>query len=255
MFLLKKIVSALLNPLPVCLLLLLVGVVLLWRGKRPKWGRRFTTAGFAVLLLLSFELIPGVAMRALENDHPVYTPAQHPDVAVRWVVVLAGGVRDEPGLPPNEQLTASSLARLVEGIRILQFYPDAHLLLTGKGYFSDIPEAIAMRGAAGIMGVDSARVHLEMQSVDTADQAVNVRRIVGDDPFVLVTSAMHLRRALALFRKQGMDPLPAPARYRVRFEPSFEFSSFFPGAGNLSNIQTAWHEYLGLLWGRLTGQL
>ncbi len=255
MFLLKKIVSALLNPLPVCLLLLFVGVVLLWRGKKPKWGRRFTTAGFVALLLLSFEVIPGQAVRALENDYPVFAPAQHPDVAVQWVVVLAGGIRNEPALPPNEQLTASSLVRLVEGLRILQSYPEARLLLVGKGYFSDIPEAVAMQGVAAFLGVDSARVQLETQSIDTADQAEKVHAIVGQDPFVLVTSALHQRRAMALFEKQGMHPLPAPARYRVRFEGTVGFGSFFPSAGHLGNLQAAWHEYLGLLWGRLNGQL
>ena len=255
MFLLKKIVSALINPLPVCLLLLLVGVVLLWRGKKPRWGRGFTTAGFVMLLLLSFGVIPGQAVRALENDYPVFAPAHHPGVDVHWVVVLSGGIRDEPALPPNEQLTASSLVRLVEAVRILQFYPEARLLLTGKGYFSDIPEAVVMQGAARFLGVDPERIHLETQSIDTADQAVKVRAFVGQDPFVLVTSALHQRRAMAMFEKQGMRPLPAPARYRVRFEGRVGFGTFFPNSGHLSNLQAAWHEYLGLVWGRLRGQL
>ena len=255
MFLLKKIISALINPLPVCLFLLFVGVVLLWRRKKPKWARRFITAGFMALLLLSFEVIPGQAVRALENDYPIFSPAHHPDVAVQWVVVLAGGIRNEPALPPNEQLTASSLVRLVEAVRILRFYPEARLLLTGKGYFSDIPEAVAMQGAAAFLGVDPERIQIEAESIDTADQAVKVHAIVGRDPFVLVTSAMHQRRAMGMFEQQGMRPLPAPARYRVRFEGTVGFSTFFPRSGHISNLQAAWHEYLGLLWGRLNGQL
>jgi uncharacterized SAM-binding protein YcdF (DUF218 family) len=254
MFLLKKIVSMMLNPLPVCLLLLFVGVVLLWRGKQPKWGRRFITAGFSALLLLSLAFIPQGAVRALEDDYAVFSPTQHPGVAVRWVVVLGGGVRDEPGLPPNEQLTASSLVRLVEGVRVLQFYPDARLLLAGGGYLNDIPEAVAMQGVTAFLGVDSARVRLEQASNDTADQAANVRRMVGDDAFVLVTSAMHLRRAMALFNKQGMRPLPAPAHHVVRPHGRLDYRAFFPSAANMGALQAAWHEYLGLLWGRLTGQ-
>ena len=84
---------------------------------------------------------------------------------------------------------------------------------------------------------------------------MKVQAIVGQDPFVLVTSAMHQRRAMAMFEKQGMRPLPAPARYRVRFEGTVSFSTFFPSSGHISNLQAAWHEYLGLLWGRLNGQL
>jgi len=255
MFLLKKIVAALLYPLPICLLLLCVGVLLLWRGKNPRWGRRLTTAGIVLLLLFSWAPLPGLAVRTLENDYEAFSPAQHPGVAVPWVVVLAGGVRDAPAWPPNDQLTAASLARLVEGVRVLQFYPEARLLLVGGGYFNDTPEAVAMQGVASFLGVDSARVSLESESIDTAGQAVRVREIVGEDALVLVTSAVHLPRAMALFRKQGMNPLPAPTQHLVRPEAQLMLSFFFPSAGNLGNLKAAWHEYLGLLWGHLSGQL
>jgi uncharacterized SAM-binding protein YcdF (DUF218 family) len=254
MFFLKKLISAVLYPVPLCLLLLLVGVVMLWIGKTKTWGRRMTTVGLVLLLLFSFEVIPHGAVRTLEDDYPVFAPSHHPDVAVQWVVVLSGGIRDEPSLPPNDQLTVFALARLVEGIRVLAHYPEARLLVTGKGYFSTLPEAVAMQQTALLLGVDSTRIRLEDQSIDTAEQAVNVRAIVGGDPFVLVTSAVHMPRAMALFEKQGLTPLPAPAPHLIRPNARTHLGSFFPSSGNLYLLKLAWHEYLGLLWGRLTNR-
>ncbi len=254
MFVLKKVLSALLYPLPVCLLLMLVGLVLLWRGRRQAWGRGLVTTGFVLLLLCSFKPLPNLAVRALEDDYEVFSPAQHPGVEVAWVVVLGGGITDDPALPPNGQLSAVSQARLIEALRILAFYPQARLLLSGGGFFSTIPEASALREVAALLGVDPARIQVEDRSVDTADQAVRVRRLVGEAPFVLVTSAVHLPRSMALFERQGMRPLPAPAQYLVRRQSRLRPGSFFPTSENLSKLTAAWHEYLGLLWARLRGE-
>ncbi|MFQ5570535.1 MAG: ElyC/SanA/YdcF family protein [Rhodothermales bacterium] len=255
MFLLKKLVSSFLNPVPVCLMILCLGVLLLWVSKSKVWGRRLTTFGFVLLLLFSYDPIPGMAVRALEQEYAVFSPAQYPGVEVKWVVVLSGGIRDETTFPPNDQISAVSLSRLVEGVRVLQFYPEAHLLLTGGGFESKIPEAAALKGVTELLGKDPARVRLEQESLDTHDQAVRVRQMVGEDPVVLVTSAVHLPRAMALFKKQGVNALPAPAHHLVRPKPRIDWGVLFPKSGNLTMLNAAWHEYLGMMWATLRGQM
>jgi uncharacterized SAM-binding protein YcdF (DUF218 family) len=101
--------------------------------------------------------------------------------------------------------------------------------------------------------VDSLRIVLETGSWDTDDQAAALRPIVGDDPLVLVTSAVHLPRAMALFRGQGLDPLPAPTQHQAaaRFRPRLGW--LLPTAGRLTMLTSAWHEYLGLTWAWLRG--
>ncbi len=254
MFVLKKVLSALLYPLPVCLLVLFVGVLLLWRGRRQAWGRGLVTAGLALLLLFSFRPVPELAVRALERQYETFSPAQHPGASVQWVVVLGGGASDDPTLPPNARVSSVSLARLLEAVRILHFYPDARLLLSGGGYFSVIPEAEALQGVTTMLGIDPARVVVEGRSADTGEQAAQIRRIVGEAPFVLVTSAVHLPRAMALFEQQGMHPVPAPAQPLSKRNTQLQPGSFFPSVGNLSKLTAAWHEYLGLLWATLRGK-
>ena len=209
-FLLKKHLSPLLFPVPLCVLLLLAGVLLLWRAKNRRWGRALASAGLGVLLLGALPPLPEAGIRYLEAPWSIYKPAAGADV--RWVVVLGGGVTVDPGLPPTAQLTRSSLIRLVEGIRILGLHPQARLLLSGGTPFgAPRSEAAVMADAARQLGVSADRIVLEESSWDTEGQAAGVRPIVGRDPFVVVTTASHLRRAMALFEAQGLSPIPAPA--------------------------------------------
>jgi len=82
------------------------------------------------------------------------------------------------------------------------------------------------------------------------DRPANLQK---DDPFVLVTSAIHMPRAMLLFRQQGMDPVPAPAEITDFARNDISPFSFFPRAAALSKVEAAWHEYLGLLWAQLNG--
>jgi uncharacterized SAM-binding protein YcdF (DUF218 family) len=57
---------------------------------------------------------------------------------------------------------------------------------------------------------------LESDSKDTNDQARLIQPIVGDDLFLLVTSATHMPRSIALFKSLGMHPIAAPTDWKVR---------------------------------------
>ena len=64
-------------------------------------------------------------------------------------------------------------------------------------------------------GVESEDIVLETKATDTKDHPIYVKEIVGRDRFILVTSASHMPRAMALFRQHGMEPIPAPTDYMV----------------------------------------
>ena len=80
---------------------------------------------------------------------------------------------------------------------------------------------------------------------------MQIKSIVGDDPFVLVTSASHMPRSVKLFRHEGLRPLPAPAYYRCRGESEY----LLPRVVNIETCHLAVHEYLGLAWSFLRGQI
>jgi uncharacterized SAM-binding protein YcdF (DUF218 family) len=245
MFLLKKLVSGLLYPLPVCLLLLAAGVLLLWFGKRRALGRGLATAALLLLVVFSLRPLPRLAVRGLEDRYETFLPGRPAGREVAWVVVLGGGAARDPQLPPNDQLSAVSLARLVEGIRILRLVPEARLLLSGA------QEAVSLERTAVLLGVAPERIRCEARSRDTREQARDVREIVGAEPFVLVTSAAHLPRAMALFEQAGMAPVPGPANRLAKRTDEPLILRFYPREGYLEDLQRAWHEYLGLAWARI----
>jgi uncharacterized SAM-binding protein YcdF (DUF218 family) len=59
---------------------------------------------------------------------------------------------------------------------------------------------------------------------------------------------------MALFKKLGMDPIPAPADY-LATKRKIGINSFFPGSNALRKSEIAVHEYLGMVWAKLMGQI
>ena len=92
---------------------------------------------------------------------------------------------------------------------------------------------------------------LEKISRDTADEAAAVRRMVGRDRFLLVTSAWHMARAMLIFEKAGLKPTPAPTGHLVKTGQGERSPGFyFPRTDNLRKSEIAVHEYLGILWAK-----
>jgi uncharacterized SAM-binding protein YcdF (DUF218 family) len=253
MFLFKKIVAPLLFPLPLCFLLLAVGLALLWFSRRQKAGRIVVTTGFALMVVLSYGWITNPVLESLERAYP--PPSDAAIAGARWVVVLGGGTFSDPSLPITSRATNATLARLVEGIRLHRQSAGSRLLLSGSAVFASGSDAQSMQAVALSLGVAADRIVLDDESPDTETQAVNVARIVKDEPSLVVTSAFHMRRSLALFTTAGVKAIPAPTHYVVQSNRGFSPADLYPGIGGLVTAQIVENEYLGIAWARLRGRI
>ena len=254
MFLVKKIVGNLFLPMPVISILLVLGVLLLWFSRKQRSGKALVSLGTILLLILSYNVTSNAILGPLEKKYPPIVKADEiPEV--KWIVVLGGGHISDPGLPITSQIRADTLVRLVEGIRLHRLIPGSRLILSGSGIFDPMSDARIMADVAMALGVDMSDMVLEEDSRDTAEEARFVKHIVGRDRFILVTEASHMPRSMALFRKQGMDPIPAPTGHMVMKREQISPGMFFPGALNLHEVEMAVHEYLGLLWAKMRGQV
>ncbi|MBF0189570.1 MAG: envelope biogenesis factor ElyC [Magnetococcales bacterium] len=254
LFVFKKIVGFWVMPLPALLLAGMVGVVWLWRGRSRNGGRWLVSGVVIGLTLLSFKPVADALVRPLEGRYDAYRA--HPERVVAYVVVLGGGVVDDPALPVTSQLSSESLTRLVEGIRIARLHPGSRLVLSGGGATAAFTEAGVMGQVALGLGVPSERIVLEEVARDTENQARLIQDLIGNEPFVLVTSALHLPRAMALFRKRGLGPLPAPTDHRAKALGA-DWVALLNGIAprQLEAVHAAVHEYLGLLWSRWRGAI
>jgi len=245
MFLLKKFIAAFLTPMALCWEILLCGIILLWFTRKKKAAKIFLTIGLGLLYLLSFRPLSSAFLSPLENRYPYYKGSD----TVSYILVLGGGSVDDPRLPVFSQLSDPSLNRLVEGIGIYRRIQGAKLIFSGKKV------AALMSSAAQSLGVKENAILVEKSARDTKDEARTIQRIVGKAPFILVTSAAHIPRAMALFEKRGMHPIAAPVRYLVRGEYYLNAEFFLPSPGELYKTERAWHEYLGLIWAKIRGQI
>ncbi len=262
MFILKKIISAFVYPLPISLLLSFLGLYLLWFTAKQKAGKVFVSVGLLILTLFSYGVISDKLLISLERQYDTFDTKStsvvkkiEDESTIKFVVVLGGGHTLDPELPLISQIGRNSLVRLIEGIRIYRTLPGAKLLLSGGGVLDLNSVAEIMARVAREIGVPDRDIILESKSRDTRDEALFIKPIVGNEPFVLVTSASHIPRSMALFKKLGMDPIPAPIGHIVKYGHGPSVFSIFPRTGYIKKSELAIHEYLGLIWAKLRGQI
>jgi uncharacterized SAM-binding protein YcdF (DUF218 family) len=247
----KKLVSACLLPFPLALALVLVGLASLRFTKRRRLGRVSVATGLIVLLLGGYGLLAAPLLGQLERPYTPLTPDAIAQLspAPTAVVVLGAGYRADDTLPPNDRLSMTALARLIEGVRLWRLRPQMRLVLSGGD-----GQAEALAETAVVLGVARSQVILENVALDTAEEAQRLRPLLGADRFLLVTSAAHMRRSMALCRKRGLSPVAAPTAFMTGGDGWSAFD-LIPKASGLVLADQALHEWLGLLWARLRGEI
>lgn len=252
MFLLKKLLSGVLMPLPLTILLLIGGLFLLWFTRRQTAGKVLVTLGLALLLAQAYGWGFAPALRSLEREYPalVDVPA---DAGYRWIVVLGGGTSSDMKIPLHARLSGGSQNRLLEGVRLYRQIPGAKLLVSGGAVFGSGEDGQAMQALALGLGVRPEDLVVEAQAPDTETQAMLIKQMVGEEPVVLVTSASHMPRAVGLFQRAGVKVLPAPTHYLQQDNIDFSPTDVFPDTDGVMKAQRVVYEYLGMAWAKLRG--
>ena len=254
MFLLSKLVGLATEPVFWVLLLLLIAVLLLPR--RPQAARRWVLAAVTMLLLGGWAPLPDALLRHLERQYP--EPPAMPIQQYAGVVVLGGALESGYVGEGSEQPQVNGAAeRMTTVLPLLRQAPDLAVVFTGGNgeYFGNGPsEAERVRRFFVQLGLDPQRIRLEDQSRNTYENAVFTARLSGIDPrkpWILITSAYHMPRALAVFRKQGWNVTP----YSVDFNAGLSTPWTSYSLGISGKWGMALHEYLGTLSYRLTGRI
>uniref|UniRef100_A0A7C3V9M6 DUF218 domain-containing protein n=1 Tax=Desulfobacca acetoxidans TaxID=60893 RepID=A0A7C3V9M6_9BACT len=243
MYALKKFIGLAAQPGTIVALLLGWGFgrLLFSRGKR---GLGWVGLGALLFYAFSTAPLPNYLSRPLESRYePVMVRPSLPEP--RYIVVLSAGLRLTEATPPTSRLDEGSALRVAEGIRLFQLLDhQPTLIMTGHGPRGDLGGRMA--AFARSMGVPPEKVISANEARDTYGNALEVRPLVKNEPFFLVTSAVHLPRALGIFQKLGLKPVPAPADFRSGRD--YLPTDFFPNGNNLTAMEGVVHEYLGLAY-------
>ncbi|QMI04765.1 envelope biogenesis factor ElyC [Citrobacter sp. RHB25-C09] len=250
LFTLKKVIGGMLLPLPFLLLVIGVGLLLLWFSRFQKTGRVFISLGWLALLLLSVQPVADRLLRPIEDTYPTWQGSQK----IEYIVVLGGGYTWNPQWAPGSNLINNSLPRLNEGIRLWRANPGSKLIFTG-GKAQTNPVSAAEVGArvAESLGVPRDDIITLDQPKDTEEEAAAVKQAIGQSPFLLVTSASHLPRAMIFFQHAGLNPLPAPANQLAIDSPLNPWERVIPSPFWLMHSDRVGYETLGRTWQWLKG--
>jgi len=185
-----------------------------------------------------------------------FAPPQPPPARVDGVVLLGGFTSPEPTCDDGPIRLDDAAERLVETLVLLRRYPEARLLVTGGGWRFVAGCSEAERTARFLLryGVDRERLLLETRSRNTRENALYARELVRPGPgetWLLVTSAVHMPRAVAAFRRVGFPVVPWPV------DPIGVDRLGWPAVVDMPRrwreLDRAAHEWLGLLWYRWRG--
>ncbi|WP_110876236.1 envelope biogenesis factor ElyC [Franconibacter helveticus] len=250
LFTLKKFIGGLMLPLPFLLLVMALALVLLWWSRWQKTAKGLLTASWFALFMLSLQPVTDRLLKPIESAYPTWRGQEK----VNYVVVLGGGYTWNPAWAPSSNLINNSLPRVTEGIRLWHANPGAKLVFTGAPAKTN-PVSTAEAGArvAQSLGVPRSDIITLDTPRDTEEEAAAVAKAIGHQPFLLVTSASHLPRAMRFFQHQGLKPIPAPANQMAIESPLNPWERIIPSPLWLMHSDRVGYETLGRIWQWLKG--
>jgi uncharacterized SAM-binding protein YcdF (DUF218 family) len=180
------------------------------------------------------------------------------------IIVLGGALAvGRPGAAPGGSVDGpiafgSSGERATEGLALARRFPNALLIFSGgSGDLIDrgVPEGDLAQVFYSRLGLPAHRLMIERRSRNTIENALFTKELIPPKPgehWILVTSASHMPRAVAIFRKAGFLIIPYPVDYHTGGDAS-DFADFSV-IDNLSKVDIATKEWVGLMVYWLAGK-
>ena len=176
---------------------------------------------WAVFILLFLAVSTKILPAKLVANYEAETPVLNPDILDKnetyYIHVLGAGYSLDKRLPATSQLSIYELARLVEGIRISRFLPRYKIVTSGDSRLGLESQASVARRAAVELGIPFENCEILPTPKNTSEEVQAFASKFGTDKKVIVVStAIHLPRALMLYKKAGIHAIGAPTSFKVK---------------------------------------
>jgi uncharacterized SAM-binding protein YcdF (DUF218 family) len=256
LFYVGKSVQFLAAPLHWVVVLLVVGILLL--SRRPVLGRRLVIFATLLLYVASNPVVSYGLLAGVERQYPIVPSKDLPSADA--IVVLGGTVYSlESPRVEAEEMTG---ARVLRAARLYKEGKASIIVCAGGVPYpasdgSTRIESDDMHDVLVAMGVPTDAILKEKASRNTFENAQGTAELLqerGVKTILLATSAFHMPRASALFRKQGFDVVAASSDPRATGSP-WKWRSLLPSPEALRSTTLATYEYIGFVGYRLLGKL
>ena len=237
---LKRAIAALVLPPGGPILLSLFGLMLAQR--LPRLGRKMFWLGILSFFVLATPFMGSVLMRHLEDIRPPDSAAVN---RAQAIVILGGSSYHGAPEYGGDTVGAATLQRLRYGARLAR-QTGLPVLVCGGAPSGGTPLALSMRDALE-RDFSVAVKWTESTSLDTRENALYSWQILKREKIeriLLVTQAVHMRRARKYFIRAGFEVIPAPTVFSSP-SPSIGYD-FLPTEIGLNDSAAALHEWLGL---------
>ncbi len=254
----SKILSLAIYPLTWLFIFLFIGLIFL-----AIKSYRAATVTFSLSLIAFWIMaMPVTAQWLMHSLESQYEANNANESATADVIILLGGGIAGSALParPTPDLNDAS-DRILFAAQLYHAQKAPTIIVSGgtlNWHGVSQSEASAMRSLLEQLNVPATAIIEEDQSLTTYQNATNCLakiQALGAKRILLVSSAAHLPRAMAVFHKQYPENEIIPAATDVRVVSVGEdLLDWLPQAGGIAMLNEAWHEWLGLFIYRLTGQ-
>jgi len=250
LFILSKLLWALIQPDVIIFALIIVGVGLMWT-RRTRLGRALATSGTVLLIAVSALPCDTWLLAPLENRFP---PVREPPAHVDGIIALGGAIDPVRSARHRMPSLNDEAERMTTFVWLARRYPSAKLVFSsGSGSLFDTQykEADAAKQLFAELGLDTSRIIFERRSRNTYENAVFSKALAKPKPgeiWILITSAWHMPRAVGIFREVGWPVLPWPVAYKTAGSVDFQ------PVDHIQRVDLAIHEWVGLLAYRLLGR-
>ncbi|MEM1287521.1 MAG: YdcF family protein [Pseudomonadota bacterium] len=242
------------------LLTVMVALFIRWYGL-AKW---VTLSLVITVTMVGFIPVGSVWLVPLESRFPANPEiAQTPSA----IVVLGGGEDPAPSATWNAMATNDAGDRFTHAMRRAVEFPTVPVLFTGGGFdplgnplFAGSAERVGTMLVG--MGLDAGRVHIADEARNTAEHPLDLDELFtrlgiepsAEAPLLLITSAFHMARSVGVLCNAGFAPIiPDPTDFRTAPGQGWQHALGWSYAGNLTNLQVAIREWVGLVVYRFRG--
>jgi uncharacterized SAM-binding protein YcdF (DUF218 family) len=241
-FIFSKVLLFLLFPLNWIIVFLLIALF----SKRQKLKRKCFVIGMALLIIFSNPLLLYLFAKNWDinpvplNKNKIYS-----------AVIVLGGFSGED--KNGNGVFNQEADRFIQGVKLKETGQVSHILISsGNGNLqqSNFKEAAWAREELKKFNLPDSGILIEQNSRNTFENAAFSKQILKkahlSPPYILVTSAFHMRRSLYIFNKVGLSVIPFPSG-RVAANAKFYASDYImPDAGTLIGWNFYFKELVGL---------
>lgn len=260
---LSKFLPLFVYPLGLIFLLIILALIL---RRRPHLQTTLLVIALVILYAGSNRLVSYSLARSLEWKYLPLNPVPQAEA----IVVLGGGTESEQYPRPIVEVNSAGDRILYAG-RLYREGKAPVILLSGGNinWLSGrtMTPAAEMADILKLMDIPDEAIWLQPKSQNTREDALYSSEMLkekGITRILLVTSAMHMPRSVALFEHQGIEVIPAPVDYTVTeaglenafsLEPETLLVNMMPNTSSLGLTTNVLKEIIGFYTYRLRGWL